>query len=390
MISRSLEPVLQQYAQEFPVVAVLGPRQSGKTTVVQKTFPEYRYINFENLDSRTIAQTDPRGFLESLKHETGVILDEFQHVPEILSYIQVIVDATKKLGFFVLTGSQNFLLNEKISQTLAGRVGILTLLPLSIEELAQNSLLPESLDDLMVKGLYPRLYIQKTTSQRWYESYLQTYIERDVRLIKNIENLGLFQKFIQLCAARIGQIINLSSLATDCGISVPTARSWISLLETSYIAFSVQPYYNNINKRLTKTAKLFFYDTGLVCMLLGIKTSEQLSMHYLRGGIMESFVISEFYKEYYNQAQRPRIYFWRDTHGHEIDCIIEKSTHPIPIEIKAGQTFVKNFTEGIVYWNKINGMNKGYVVYGGNETYLEAAIAPVGWRDIPLLFKKLS
>lgn len=386
MINRTMHALVLEYATQFPVVAIVGPRQSGKTTLAQKAFSEYRYYSLENPDTRFFAQQDPRGFLESLLSEKGVIIDEFQHVPELLSYIQGIVDARQQLGFFVLTGSQNFLMNEKISQTLAGRIGIVTLLPLSVTELVDSHHMPEQLTTLLFQGSYPRIYVQNVPPSRWYSQYVQTYLERDVRLIKNISDLGMFQKFVQLCAGRIGQLLNITALANDCGISVPTARSWITLLEASYIIFLLQPYHANFNKRLVKTPKLFFYDTGLAAYLLGLESVDQLHNHYLKGALFESYVISEAYKQFYNRGLHPHVSFWRDSNGHEVDCIIEKGLRVIPLEVKSGQTFNRHFVDMLESWKAFAQVEKGYVVYGGNETFLQAKTGQVGWRDMPLLF----
>ncbi len=387
-ISRTLTPKLEEFAKQFPAVALLGPRQSGKTTLAQQTFSKYNYVSLENADVRSMALTDPRLFLESIQNEHGVILDEFQHVPVLLSYLQGIIDKVHKPGYWILTGSQNFLLNEAISQSLAGRVGILTLLPLSVVELKGAGLLPETLDSVMLCGGYPRIYAQNVTPSNLYPSYIQTYIERDVRLLKNVADLGLFQKFIQLCAGRIGQVLNLTSLANDCGITVPTVQSWISILETSYIAFTLQPYHNNFSKRLIKSPKLYFYDVGVACSLLGINTQEQLMQHYLRGGLVENFVITDIAKHFYNQGQRPRIYFWRDSQGDEVDCLVEDGLGLIPIEIKSAQTVSMNFFAGIEKWLKIADVPTGYVVYGGDQDFKTNQGMFLGWRSVSLIFSK--
>jgi len=386
IIQRQLTPTLLEFAKHFPAVAILGPRQSGKTTLAKQAFPQHRYVSFEALDVRTIALTDPRGYLKSLENEHGVILDEFQHVPTILSYIQLIIDQEYKPGYFILTSSQNFLLNQAISQTLAGRIGILTLLPLSIEELAAQHLLPEKFEELIFKGGYPRIYSQHFTPAMFYPSYLQTYIERDVRNITQITDLSLFQKFIQLCAGRIGQILNISSLANDCGITSNTAKAWLSILESSYIIFLLQPYHNNFSKRLIKSPKLYFYDTGIACSLLAIDSEKQIYSHYLKGGLFESLIISELLKYFFNLGRKPHIYFWRESHGNEIDCIIQSGSKIIPIEIKSGQTITPDYFKGINYWHTIDQSSPGYIIYGDTENYQLKQGNIVSWKSINRIF----
>lgn len=387
MFTRELTKTVLEYAKQFPVVALLGPRQSGKTTLARAAFEKYRYISLENADMRALALQDPRGFLENYVDEVGIIIDEFQHVPVLLSYIQTIVDEQYRPGYFILTGSQNFLLNEAITQSLAGRVGILTLLPFSILELEHSAILPSTSDTFMVKGGYPRLYAQNFAPPQWYPSYIQSYIERDVRQIKNVTDLSLFQKFIQLCAGRIGQLVNFSSLGNDCGISAITARSWLSILEANYIIFFLQPYYKNFSKRLVKAPKLYFYDSGIACSLLGIETEEQLFKHYLRGGLFESMIISECAKSFYNTGRRPRLYFWRDNHGNEVDCLIEKGSELIAVEIKAGKTIASDYFNGLEYWKDLTGAQEGYVVYGGHETIKVKKGTVLSWFSLPTILK---
>lgn len=367
-IDRDIAVSLKKYAEFFPVVAILGPRQSGKTTLVQHLFGEYHYVNLENLDIKQAALLDPRGFLEKLLETPGVIIDEFQHAPELLSYLQVIVDREKRPGFFILTGSQNFLMNEAISQSLAGRVGILTLLPLSIAEIAHAGLQSKFSEDAIFKGSYPRIFeSNKLSAEHVYPSYIQTYIERDVRTLINVTNLSLFKKFLGLCAARAGQLLNVAALASDASVSVQTVNAWLSILQASYIIFLLQPYHNNFNKRLIKSSKLYFYDTGIICSLLGLDNAQQVEQYYLRGALFENFIIADIYKQFYNQAKTPKLYFWRDSHGHEVDCIVEQGTTPLPVEIKSGMTFDKRFLDGLCYWQELAGQKKSMVVYGGNE-----------------------
>lgn len=380
---REITAKLLRYASKFPVVALLGPRQSGKTVISKEVFSQYRYVNLENADVRFAAKQDPRQFIKSFSNDVGVIIDEFQHVPELLSYIQTTVDEVYKPGFFILTGSQNFLLNEQITQSLAGRVGILTLLPLSIIELEKNLLLPKDIEEVMFKGMYPRIYAQNFIPEELYPSYIQTYIERDVRQITKVENLHTFQQFLKLCAGRTGQLLNVSSLASDCGISAPTAHAWISILEASYIIFLLQPYYKNFNKRVIKSPKLFFYDTGLLSSLLGIDSPSSLYNHYLRGSIFESFILSDFLKRFYNAGKLPKVYFWRDSHGNEVDCIVEKGETLLPIEIKSGMTISGDYLKPIHYWQELtNTKISGYTIYTGPENLTIKNVSIKNWKTI--------
>lgn len=387
-IKRDISPFLEKFAQFFPVVAVLGPRQSGKTTLVQQHFNNYHYINLENLDIKEAALLDPRGFLEKLLEYPGVVIDEFQHAPALLSYMQVIVDREKRPGFFILTGSHNFLMNQSISQSLAGRVGILTLLPLSNKEILDAQLQATFSEQAIFKGGYPRIFEDKALEPNYiYPSYIQTYIERDARSLINLQDLSLFKKFLGLCAGRIGQLLNISSLALDCGVSMPTVKSWLSILEASYIIFLLQPHHKNFNKRLVKSTNLYFYDTGIACSLLGIDNMQQLQQHYLRGPLFENFIIADIQKQFYNRAKNPSIYFWRDSHGNEVDCIVEKGTEILPIEIKASMTFDKNFLKGIMYWQELSGEKTGMLVYGGDEPLRVNNIDIQSWKSFSVFDK---
>ena len=388
MIKRDLEVELKGDAKQFPVVAVLGPRQSGKTTLVRATFKRYKYVSLEELDNREKAISDPRHFLESLENKYGIILDEIQNTPDLLSYIQTYVDTHKKTGYFIITGSQNILLNEAISQTLAGRVSILTLLPLSITELSRAKLLTNNLEKNIFTGFYPRIFDEKLKPRKWYTNYIRTYIERDVRMLKNISSLSLFQKFIKLCAGRIGQLVNLTSLGNDCGVSANTARDWLSILECSYIIFLLRPHHKNFSKRLIKTPKIYFYDTGLACSLLEIDTLKELNSHYLRGGLFESFIISELIKNRFNKDIRPNLYFWRDRQGHEIDCIIEKGNRLTLIEIKVAKTINPSFFDELKYWNELSKTpaSNSFLIYGGKDKYLRKGMHVLGWQFLTKKF----
>jgi predicted AAA+ superfamily ATPase len=389
-IKREITNHLIDLAKQFSAVAVLGPRQSGKTTLVKETFPDYAYVSLENLDAKLTATDDPRGFLQAYAHHKGLIIDEAQEVPALFSYMQGIIDQEYRPGFFILTGSQNFLMHEKITQSLAGRIALLTLLPLSTEELRKANLLPDEYENIIIKGGYPQLYERDIDIRTWCSNYITTYIERDVRQLLNITDTLTFGRFLKLCAARIGNLINYADLARDCDINAHTAKEWIAILEASYIIKLVPPYYRNFNKRLTQHAKLYFYDTALACQLLTIRSQDELFNHPLRGALFESFIMSEFFKYNYNHNETPQIYFWRDAQGHEIDCVIEKSYNVIlPIEIKASKTMANNFFDGLVDWKKITQQEsmESYVVYGGKDSIKREKGYVFSWNDLARMLK---
>lgn len=384
MIKRILNGVLKKQFLHFPIISVTGPRQSGKTTLVKELFPAATYVNLEEPDIRLFAVNDPRGFLDTYT-ENGLkmlIIDEAQHVPELFSYIQIRVDSRKKTGKFILTGSQNFLLNEKISQSLAGRIYQSKLLPFDLEELYMAKYQFPDINNQLYKGFYPSLYKSKIQPQDWYPSYIETYIERDVRSIKQVTNLNTLQRFVRLCAARTGQIVNLTSLGIDLGVSHNTVQSWLSILEGSYIIFFLEPYFKNFNKRIIKAPKLHFFDTGLACQLLGIKSSKELSNHYLRGTLFESFVISNIVKSHYHRGIIPNLYYWRDKTGHEIDCLVKSGNTYFPIEVKAGKTIHNDDFKNLNYWNKLSGSKAehAYIVYGGEEEQKRSQGNIIGWK----------
>lgn len=384
MIYREITKDIQETARMFAAIAILGPRQSGKTTLAKHLFPNHTYISLEDFDMRLLAKEDPRKFLKEYRTEHGVILDEIQHVPELLSYIQTIIDTENKKGHFIITGSQNILVNEAVTQTLAGRIALFTLLPLSIKELKGAQLLPSSVEEAVFKGAYPRIYAEKSDSVKLYAHYIRGYIERDVRELKNILDLMLFQKFLQLCAGRVGQVLNYSSLANDCGIDHKTARSWIGLLEATYVIFLLQPYYKNIGKRLSQSPKLYFVDTGIACSLLQIKSAEEVSMHFAKGGLVESFIVADLYKQYYNIDQRPSLYFWRDYEGNEVDCVVESAMALFPIEIKAGHTITRDYFKQFDYWEKhVSGpIENNFVVYGGDQDASWSNARVLSWHNV--------
>jgi predicted AAA+ superfamily ATPase len=361
MILRTAESEIRILSAQFKAVVVVGPRQSGKTTLVRSVFGHKPYVNLENPDIRRYALEDPRGFLSNYPH--GAILDEAQRVPELFSYLQQILDETATHGLFIITGSNNFLLQESISQSLAGRVGYLYLLPLSLEEIGDYE---NNCNALLFKGGYPALYSEETDPVKWYGNYISTYVERDVRLLKNITDLVTFERFLRLCAGRIGQLLNMSSLAVEVGIDVKTIGSWISVLETSFIVFRLQPYHENYNKRVVKMPKLYFYDTGLAIALLGVENAGQLAMHPFRGSLFENMIVLEFLKRRFNTGKSNNLFFWRDNVGNEIDLLLTIGNRKIPIEIKSGQTVTTDYQKGIQFWNKMTQTEGGFVVYGGD------------------------
>ena len=361
MINREAEFELRTLSGQFKAVAVIGPRQSGKTTLVRTIFNEKPYANLENPDIRKFALEDPRGFLSN--YPQGAVLDEIQRAPELFSYLQQILDESTTNGLFILTGSNNFLLQESISQSLAGRVGYLFLLPLSLHEINDNEM---NSNQLIFRGGYPALYSETTEPTKWFPNYIRTYIERDVRLIKNITDLYAFERFLRLCAGRIGQLLNMSSLALEVGVDVKSISSWIGILETSFIVFRLQPYHTNFNKRIVKMSKLYFYDTGLAVALLGIENAEQLTFNPFRGSLFENMVVLDFLKRRFNAGKPNNLFFWRDNVGNEIDLLIERENKRIPVEIKSGQTITNDSFKGIHFWNKMTKTESGIVIYGGD------------------------
>ena len=390
-IKRVITPNLKDAARQFSVIAILGPRQSGKTTLARQVFSKHKYVSLEDYNVRELANADPKRFLSDYPTKHGIILDEIQHAPQLLSYIQTIVDEEKKKGFFILTGSQNFLVSQAITQTLAGRIAIITLLPLSIAEIEQAKLLSHKIEHAVFTGSYPALYAEKIAVSRLYQSYTTTYLERDVRQIKNIVDLNLFKKFISLCAGRTGQIIKFSSLGNDCGVDDKTVKAWLSLLEASYIIFFLQPYYKNFGKRLIKSPKLYFVDTGLACSLLRIKSADELLDHSMRGPLIETFIVSDLLKQQYNLEMLPSLYFWRDHAGNEIDCLIDEGKKVVPIEIKSSKTVIASYFKEINYWKSFANQtgSDSYVIYGGTENQKWPAGKVVSWRSAGDLIKKL-
>ena len=380
MIQRQQQAKLLSLAKQFPVISIIGPRQSGKSTLVKHCFPKYDYISFEDIDNRRRALLDMRGFLE--QYGKGVIFDEVQRVPELFSYLQTHVDASGKKGKFILTGSHNYLLQEKVSQSLAGRVAMLRLLPFSMQELADAGKLPADIHKILFKGFYPRLFSSRVQPSDWYPAYIETYMQRDVREIKNIPNLNYFQKFLHLLAGRHGQQLNLTSLATEVGVVHNTISSWISILEASYVIYLLKPHFNNFNKRITKTPKIYFYDSGLVCSLLGIEKAEQLNTHHIKGPLFEGLIITELIKARFNAGLSNNCFYWRDKTGNEVDCIIDKAGSLTAIEIKSGKTINGDYFNNLNFWKTLSGnTNKSYLIYGGTETQKIKNNIVVPWKN---------
>jgi len=374
--TRQAQTVFLRYASLYPALMINGPRQSGKTTLAISTFPHLPYVSLENVEVQLSFKEDPRGFLSHYK--TGAIFDEVQHTPELLSYLQEIIDFSDETGRFVITGSQNFVLSRAISQSLAGRIGQITLLPLSSHEMTTQ----QGSSQLILNGGYPRLYKYKMQAFEFYPSYITTYVQQDVRDILNVQNLQLFRKFLGLCAGRVGQLLNSSDLARDCGIAPSTAVQWLSILETSYIIFFLRPYHTNFNKRLTKMPKLYFYDTGLAASLLEIKTPEQVAQHFARGSLFENLIILEALKARLNQGHEPHLYFWRDSTGREVDLIEEWAGTTRAFEIKASQTARQEDGENLRYLAKLMPAMKSHIVYDAPQLATMAGIELITISDI--------
>ena len=386
MIPRNLEPKLRELAGYYPVVVVTGPRQSGKTTLCQATFPDRPYVSMEALDMREFARGDPRGFLA--QYVDGAIFDEIQHVPELLNYLQGEVDARPEPGRFVLTGSQHFGLSQSISQSLAGRCGILVLLPPSLEELRAFPTAPVDLYAVLWQGAYPRIYDRDIPAHQWLADYTATYVQRDVRQVINIGDLQAFTGFLKLCAGRTAQEINLSALGGDAGVSHNTARAWLCVLETSYLVHRLPAWHLNIRKQVVKAPKLHFLDSGLACYLLGIREPEQLRLHPLRGAIFESWVIAEIYKTHVHRGMQPGLFHYRETRGLEIDLLIERGERLEAIEIKSGATVSPDYFKNLRHFPARLGdagesrRIDNYVVYGGDESQQRSYAHLLSWRKV--------
>lgn len=379
MIERKITDIILKLRNQFPVITLTGARQTGKTTLLKHIYTDLPYVNLEDIDHRSLAQEDPRTFLNNFPR--GAVIDEVQQVPELLSYIQQIVDNNDV--HFALSGSQNFQLIENITQSLAGRTAILNLLPLSYVELKAAGFHFEDYEGLIFKGGYPRLYDKTIDTYLFYQNYITTYVERDVRQIKNIENLSLFTRFLGLCAGRIGQVVNLQSLANDTGVAVNTIKSWISVLEASYIIYLHRPHHKNFNKRIIKSPKIFFYDTGLACNLLQIQSPQQLRSHYLIGGLFENFVLNEMHKSFTNRGLKPNLYFWQSKEKKEVDILWDRGTDLLPFEVKAARTRNTHFFDNLKYWQKLSDIptEKLKVIYGGEEDFKTGKGTFISWRN---------
>lgn len=366
MIKRTAEARLIKLAKTFRSVAVVGPRQSGKTTLCRSVFPQKPYVSLENPDTLEFASSDPRAFLAQFKN--GAILDEVQRAPHLFSYLQQILDETKKKGLFILTGSNNFLLQSTITQTLSGRIAYIQLLPLSFQELKESKKIRAEYNWHIFSGGYPEVIAKKMNPVDWYAGYINTYVERDVRQLKNISNLSLFIKLLRLCAGRTGQILNLTSLSNDCGIDQKTVAAWLSVLQSSYIIYLLRPYHNNFNKRVIKTPKLYFYDTGVACSLLGISQAKQIAHHAAKGPLFENMIVSELLKQRFNAGTQDNLYYWRDKTGNEVDILIDNAGKLTSMELKAGETISSDFFKGLDYFSFLNKKKvKQLLVYGGKQ-----------------------
>lgn len=384
MLQRKAARVLEALARSFPAVVLTGPRQSGKTTLVRQTFPHLDYLSFEDPDQRALAESDPRALLSRLAE--GAILDEVQRVPSLLSYLQGVLDRSSRKGRFILTGSQQFGLMTGVTQSLAGRVGLLNLLPLAQAEL-QPSASAASLDQRMWQGGYPALHATEGLApdpRHWHAAYVATYLERDVRQLLNVSNLTTLQRFIGLCAARSGQMLNLNSLATEAGISQPTARQWLQVLQASFLITLLPPYHRNFGKRLVKTPKMYFLDSGLLCYLLQIRSAQELQLHPLRGAIFESWVVSETLKHRFNQALPADLAYWRDNHGLEVDLVFEHEGRLHAVELKSGATFHAEWLEPASRWQRLAREQAAppMLVYGGDRSFELRGQLVMSWRQL--------
>jgi uncharacterized protein len=386
VVSRTIINAINELAKVYPIIAVTGPRQSGKTTLLKELFNDYRYVSLENPDNRFFAENDPNGFLELYNNK--VIFDEVQRVPALLSYMQTLVDSSKRMGQFILSGSQNFNLMKSITQSLAGRVALFKLLPFDFSELKSENLLPIDYPELVIKGSYPAIYDKHIPPAAFYANYVQTYIERDVTELLSVKDINLFRTFLKLCAARIGQQLHLTNLSNEAGISLPTVKSWLSILESSYILYQLPPFFNNFNKRLVKSPKLYFYDTGLACFLLGIKNETTLIESDFKGALFENLVINEYMKQNLHHNLYHDFYYWRDSNGHEVDLLVSNQVAYDIIEIKATKTLLPKLFEGLDLLASIGQktINRKILVYGGQETQKRTQYQIWAWHDLKIDF----
>lgn len=390
LLVRSLGEKIKLLSTKFPVVAVTGPRQSGKTTLIRSLYGNYKYYNLENLEFLNLVEKNPAGFIKS---NSKIIIDEVQKLPDLFSYIQVSVDNKKIMGDCVISGSQNLLLSQNISQSLAGRAAYITLLPFSYDELKSKNLQKKSVYGQILTGFYPAIYDRDINPTDYFNEYIITYVERDVRQLINIVDLTQFRKFLGLLAGRIGQLLNLSSLANDVGVSHNTIEGWISLLEASYIVYRLPPYFGNFGKRLIKSPKIYFYDVGLACRLLNISSEEELITHSSVGNLFENLVISEIQKYINNFSKSATLYFYRDNTGNEVDLVIDTGGGQIPVEIKSAGTFSNDFLKGIdrfVSLDKDLKANHRFVIYAGVQTGEFDNTNLLCWNNLETLFEVIS
>ncbi len=384
-INRNAHSTARDLFAGYPVVAITGPRQSGKTTLVQAAFPELPYANLEDLETREFAVTDPKGFLAS--YRDGAVLDEVQRAPELFSELQVRVDEARQPGLFVLTGSQQFGLLAGVTQSLAGRIALVPLLPFSLGELSDEGKAPNRLEDLLWKGLFPPVHDRELDPRTWYGNYVQTYLERDLRQLLAVRDLSSFQRFLKMCAARSGQLLNLSGLANDCGVTHNTAGAWISVLEASYLVHLLRPHHENLGKRLVKTPKLYFADPGLAAWLLGIEDADQIATHAQRGALFETWLVSDLLKARFNKGLASNLFFWRSRSGIEIDIIAERGNSLVAVEAKSGQTIAGDFFKGLEKWQGLAGEKAAgsWLVYGGEKVHRRRRVSVLSWSDISAL-----
>jgi predicted AAA+ superfamily ATPase len=382
MIRRQIESILKEMSGQFKAVAIVGPRQSGKSTLARMAFPDKPYVSLEFPDERERAMRDPRLFLS--RFPDGCILDEIQRVPDLFSYLQGDLDAHRQSGRFILTGSQQFGMMEKITQSLAGRIAILSLLPFSVDELSRGGFLLESLDNVLFHGSFPPIFDQQINPRLWLDSYISTYVERDVRQIVNVQDTALFQRFLSLSAGNVGQLFNASRIGGDCGLNHGTVSKWLSILEASFIAFRLAPHHRNYRKRVVKTPKLYFYDTGLAIRLLGIESALQLPTHPLRGCLFENWVVSELYKGRFNRGLKGNLFFWRNNTGLEVDVVVEKAEKLQPIEVKSGAVIARDWFKGLEQFRALAKEDAAdpVLVFGGETAWQEDDISILPWRQV--------
>jgi len=384
MITRIAKQLVRKFSKEFRSLAIVGPRQSGKTTLARNAFPKKPYVSLENPDELSLVTSDPRAFLSRFRN--GAIIDEVQRAPQIFQYLQQILDETSQEGLFVLTGSNNFLLQQSIAQSLAGRVGYIDLLPLSFSEIQLFNTDLRTTDQFILNGCYPEIFDKQRDHKLWFQAYTRTYVERDVRQIRNIENSILFMRFVQLCAGRIGQQLSLTALSTACGIDVKTVQAWLSILQSSYIIHLLPPHHANFNKRIVKTPKLYFVDTGLASSLLGIRTESEMFNSHFKGALFENYVVMELLKWKLNTGSATNLYYWRDNKGLEVDIILDTGQTLFPVEIKASQTFQSAHVHSLEKWNAISGNTHGALLYDGPQEFVgSSGIHVLNWRHVQKL-----